>query len=157
MKPVRDDKNHKAVRRLQVKKPIPLNQSEHDKRIIDLVLKRLYNCTDKNPLNLEADIYKPLKIKLEPRDVKRIWGIMNSTGLINPVIGFGNAGKVELTRSGYQLMSQFGSYKDYLNSLNNQQPQTVILPIQLESEIAGDANTDSISENETTKRKSAKK
>lgn len=153
MKLVNDEKNVKAVRRLQVKKVIPLNQTEHDKRIIDLVLKRLFNCTDKHPLHLENDIYKPLNIKLNSRQIKRIWGIINSTGLINPVIGFGNSGKVELTRTGYQLMSQYGGYNEYLASLNTQQPQTVILPIQLESDLD---DVDPSEEEDNSKKKSAK-
>lgn len=128
------NKNQNALRRLQVKKAIPLSQSDEDKRIIDLTLKTLYNDAHKGMLHLEAEIYKPLKIKLSYKEANRLWHIMTSTGLIAPVIGFGNAGKIELTRTGYQLMSQFGSYKDYIASLNNNQPQTVILPIQIEGD-----------------------
>ena len=61
---------------------------------------------------------------------------MISSGWVTPVIGFGNAGKVELTKTGYQLMSQFGGYSEYLTAAAaaNQQPQTIILPIQIQDD-----------------------
>jgi hypothetical protein len=140
MKP--KSKINKAFRRLRVKTPILVDQTQMDQHIIDTVLKTLYNNSDKDTLSLENEIYKPYKIRLPLREAERLWNIMTSTGLISPVIGFGNAGRVELTRSGYQLMSQFGSYKDYLASLNNHQPQTVILPIQIDSDNSDDENNE---------------
>ncbi len=134
------NKAHKALRRLKVKSPVILDRSEADKKIIDAVLKTLYHNADKDTLNLENDIYRPLRIKMPLREAERLWNVMTSTGLISPVIGFGNAGRIELTRSGYQLMSQYGSYADYLASQNNHQPQTVILPIQIEGDNGVDAD-----------------
>ena len=54
---------------------------------------------------------------------------MLNSGLVNPVAGFGNACKLKLSRTGYQLMAQFGGYSEYMASLKAQQQQpTIILP-----------------------------
>lgn len=136
MKQMKKKSDLKPVKKLTVNKTSTVNQSDEDKRILDLVLKRLYSNSHKDILHLENDIYKPLKVNLSHPELERLWSVMTSTGLISPVIGFGNAGKVELTRSGYQLMSQYGGYQEYISAMNNQQPQTVILPIQLESDFS---------------------
>jgi len=126
-------RNRKALRLIKSKGSEPIDQSEYDKNVIDHVIKTLYNNSDKVSLHLDAEIYKPSNISLPFKESERLWAIMLGSGLISPAIGFGNAGRVELTKTGYQLMSQYGGYKEYLASVaNGQQPQTVILPIQIE-------------------------
>jgi hypothetical protein len=137
MKHIRPRKPKKALTKLKVKPAtITLSRSEMDKRVFDIVLKTLYNNADKDVLHLEQEIYAPANISLPHKEAERLWEVMTSSGLVTPVIGFGNAGKVELTSNGYQLMSQYGSYLDYLATMasNNQQPQTIILPIQMPAE-----------------------
>lgn len=128
------EKNRRVLRRMKVVPAIILDRNEIDKTVIDVVLKMLYNNAHKDVLHLENDIYVPNGIKLPLRESERIWDVMISSGWISPVIGFGNSGKVELSREGYQLMAQFGGYKEYLDAVNNSnnQQQTVILPIQIE-------------------------
>lgn len=79
MKTIRN-KSDKALRRLKVRTPITLvDQSEEDKRIIDLVLSTLYNNSHKNSLNLETEIYQPLNIQLPHKEAERLWEVLNST------------------------------------------------------------------------------
>lgn len=129
------NRNRKGLRMLKGKAPVIVDQNEQDKQILDQVIKTLYNNSDKATLHLDTDIYKPLGINLPSKEYERLWEVMLSTGLVSPVIGFGNAGKVELSHAGYQLMTQFGSYNNYVVSLqSNHGPQTVILPIQIEGD-----------------------
>ncbi|OSZ78550.1 hypothetical protein CAP35_09960 [Chitinophagaceae bacterium IBVUCB1] len=105
-----------------------------DKVVIDTVLKALYNNADKDILHIEHDIYASQGLKLPLKESERLWDVMIASGWVSPVIGFGNAGKLELTREGYQLMAQYGGYHEYLaavSAANSQQP-TLILPIQVE-------------------------
>lgn len=134
MKHIRSSKNKKNFRRLKVKQPIVIDRAEMDKIVFDVVLKTLYNNADKDILNLETEIYAPANIKLPHKESERLWEVMTSSGFVSPVVGFGNSGKVELTRNGYQLMAQYGGYSEYLASVQNsaQQPQTIILPIQVQ-------------------------
>ena len=112
----------------------PVDRMTADKNLFDIVLKQLYNNAD-DALHLENQIYAPNNIKLNNKESERVWEIMVSSGWITPIIGFGNAGKVELTKTGYQLMSQFGGYSEYLTAMqSNQQPQTIILPIQIQDQ-----------------------
>jgi hypothetical protein len=60
--------------------------------------------------------------------------VLTSSGWVSPTIGFGKAGKLELTKAGFLMMSQFGGYSQYLASAQSNQPQTIILPIQVEGE-----------------------
>ncbi len=136
MKRLRTNKSQKALRRLNVRPALALDNKELDKQVFDLVLKTLYNNADRNGLHVENEIFAPLQIKMPAHDTGRLWEVMISSGWVSPVIGFGNAGKLELTKAGYQLMSQFGGYSEYITSVMNsqQQPQTIILPIQIQGE-----------------------
>ncbi len=131
------NKNRNALKRLKVPAATanaPQN-SVVDADVIDVVLNTLYRNADKDILNLENDIYKPANIQLPHKEAERLWEVMISTGWITPTIGFGNSGKVGLSRAGYQLLAQFGSYKAYLASLQqNNQPQTIIMPFQLDND-----------------------
>lgn len=137
MKHIHPRKPKKTLTKFKVKPTVvTLSRSEMDKKVFDIVLKTLYNNADKDVLHLEHEIYAPANINLPHKEAERLWEVMTSSGLVTPVIGFGNAGKVELTNNGYQLMSQYGSYLDYLATIanSNQQPQTIILPIQVQTE-----------------------
>ncbi len=132
-----DNKNNpkpkKSVDKKEVKPMTIVDRSEVDKHIIDLVLRTLYNNSDIDVLHLEDDIYKPAKVEIPHKEAERLWEVMTSSGLIKPVVGYGNAGKIELSRSGYQLMAQFGGYIEYINSLKRpDQLQTV--PEQVEQD-----------------------
>jgi len=130
-----NNKGKKAVVRMHTREAGIIDHKEADQRIFDTILKKLYDNTAKNMLHLENEIYAPSNITLKPEDAERIWEVMISTGWVTPVIGFGNSGKVELTRAGYQLMAQYGGYSQYLASVNQPaQPQTIILPIQVQEE-----------------------
>jgi hypothetical protein len=135
MKHHRISKNKNALQRMKVRPVVVLERGELDKKIFDLVLKKLYENSDRNTLHLENEIYAPSNVKLPANEAERIWEVMISSGWITPVIGFGNSGRVELTKSGYQLMAQFGGYSEYLNTINQpNQPQTIILPIQVQDD-----------------------
>ena len=131
-------KNRRILKRMKVKPsvlPVILDQSDIDKAVMDTVLSTLYNNSDKDAMHLENEIYKPHNIQMPLKEAERIWEIIKASGLITPVIGFGNGGKVELTREGYQLMAQYGSYKNYLNILQAPQQQpTFILPLSISGE-----------------------
>lgn len=136
MKHLRTSKNRKALDRLKTKPAIALDRSEMDRKVFDLVLKTLYNNAGKSGLHVENEILAACRISLPSNENSRLWEVMTSTGWVSPVIGFGNAGKLELTKAGVQLMAQFGGYSEYLTSMQNsqQQPQTIILPIQMQAE-----------------------
>lgn len=109
---------------------------ELDRNVLDVVLKSLYDNSDKTALFLEKEILVPHKFMLPFRESQRVWKVLLSSGLITPTVGFGNAGKVELTRAGYQLMAQYGGYNQYLDSMRDQMQsaQPVIVPISVSSE-----------------------
>jgi hypothetical protein len=112
-----------------------IDVSEKDKLVIDIVLHTLYNNSDIDTMQLEEQIYKPNNILLNRKDAERLWEVLISSGWISPVVGFGNAGEISLTRDGYKLMSQYGSYMKYLEVINTPQaPSTVILPLQVQEE-----------------------
>lgn len=120
---MKQDKRRSALRRMKVR-PVPeIDRSEMDKNIFDAVLNYLYINADKNSLDLNDDVLSHMSIKLPQREKERIWGVLTSSGWLSPKVGFGNAGKVELTKAGFQLMSQFGSYSDYLAAMHNNPAQ----------------------------------
>jgi len=129
------NKGHRTIRKMRVKASQIIDISEIDKQVIDLVLHTLYNNSDIDTMSLEEQIYKPNNISLNKKDYERLWEVLISSGWISPVVGFGNAGKISLTREGYKLMAQFGSYMKYLEAVNAPQtPSTVILPLQVQEE-----------------------
>lgn len=107
------------MKRMKVR-PIPeIDRNEMDRNIFDVVLKYLYINADKNVLDLDNDVLSHMTIKLPAREKERVWDVLTSSGWVSPKIGFGNAGKIALTKAGFQLMSQFGSYSDYLLAVHN--------------------------------------
>ncbi|MCD6063545.1 MAG: hypothetical protein K0R82_1456 [Flavipsychrobacter sp.] len=134
MKQNRIKKNQQALQRMKIRPVEVIDRTAADKNIFDIVLKHLYNNADA-ALHLENQIYAPNNVRLNNKESERLWEVMISSGWVTPVIGFGNAGKVELTKTGYQLMSQFGGYSEYLTAVQaTQQPQTIILPIQIQDD-----------------------
>ena len=129
------NKNNRVLRRMRVLPTPVIDTKEIDKKVIDTVLKTLYNNSDIDAMQIEEQIYKPNNISLNAKDAERMWEVLVASWWISPVIGFGNAGKITLTREGYQLMAQFGGYLQYLEALNSPQvPNTVILPLQIQEE-----------------------
>lgn len=129
------NKNSRVLRRMKVLPATVIDTRETDKLVIDTVLKTLYENADRDVLKIEEQIYKPNNIVLNSKDAERIWEILIASGWISPVVGFGNAGKISLTREGYQLMAQHGGYIKYLEALNSAKtPNTVILPLQIQEE-----------------------
>ena len=118
-------------------RPVALNPStpeerqELDRSVIDLVLRVLFENADRHAVDLNKDILDRAKIRLPERESQRIWDVLLGSGWVSPSIGFGKAGKLELTRAGFQMMSQFGGYNQYLASAQNSHQQTVILPVQI--------------------------
>jgi hypothetical protein len=105
------------------------DKKQQDIRMIDVALNSLYNNGDKATRSLNDEILVPNSINLPEQEVERLWDILLSTNLVNPVIGFGNAGKLSLTNSGYQLMNQYGSYSAFLDEkLKQAQGQGMVFP-----------------------------
>ncbi len=105
------------------------DKKQQDIHMIDVALNALYNNGDKTTRALNDEILIPNSISLPESEVERLWDILLSTNLVNPVIGFGNAGKLTLTNSGYQLMNQYGSYSAFLDEkLRQAQGQNMVFP-----------------------------
>ena len=125
----------KKTREIVLSPSSPLERTELDKSVFDIVLRTLFENANKNALDLHKDIFEKSRIVLPQIEAQRIWDVLTSSGWLSPTIGFGKAGKLELTKAGYQMMSQFGGYSQYLASVqNNSQPQTIILPIQVQTD-----------------------
>jgi hypothetical protein len=134
LKNIRINKN-KKTKQIVLSPSSPAERTELDKNVFDLVLRMLFENANKNALDLHKDIFERSRIILPQVETQRIWDVLTSSGWVSPTIGFGKAGKLELTKAGYQMMSQFGGYSQYLASVqNNNQPQTIILPIQVEAD-----------------------
>lgn len=117
-----------AVQRMQCRRhstPMPPQaqaptQREVDAQVIDLIMKALYNNGDSQVKSLTTDILDPLKIDYNEKGLDRTWDVIMNTGLISPVIGFNSLYKLELTPDGYKVMSQFGSYINYVEEMQRQ-------------------------------------
>ncbi len=97
------------------------NDREKDVFLIDTVLDSLYNKGDKKSKKLKEEILLGNRIKLNEQETERLWDILINSGLVNPLIGFGNSGKLDLSKSGYKLMHDFGSYLGFLEQQAAQQ------------------------------------
>src|ERR1700748_443302 len=89
-------KRKKVLERYKNRVPLPamLDKKQQDIAIIDKALASLYNDGDKVIRSLQEDILQPNKVTLSEKDAARLWDLMVNTGLVHPVIGFGNAGKL---------------------------------------------------------------
>lgn len=110
------NKKQKIVRRFRKRctTGAKVSQKEIDIQMTDIVLHKLYNNGDKKTASLKDDILIPNKIQFTEEGVERLWDILISTGLMSAVIGFGRSGRLSITNQGYQLMNQFGSYRNFL-------------------------------------------
>ena len=131
------NKKQKIVQRFKNRSSVgaKISQKEIDIALTDLVLAKLYNDGDRQPASLEDEILTPANIKFTPSGVDRLWDVLLSTGLVSPVIGFKRSGRLAITNQGYQLMSQFGSYSNFIKkreeeaarqSAGNAMPQFII-------------------------------
>jgi hypothetical protein len=116
MKKESANKKQRIIRRFHNRSSVGamVSQKQIDVALTGLVLSKLYNNGDKQPASLKEDILIPSQIKFTNQGVDRLWDILLSTGLVSPVIGFGHSGQLSITNQGYQLMSQFGSYTNFI-------------------------------------------
>jgi len=116
------NKKRKIIHRFRTRNTAEasVSQKERDIQLIDLVLKKLYNEGDKETASLNEDILKPARIQFTEAGSDRLWDLLLSTGLVNPVIGFGKSGNLTLTNDGYQLMTKFGSYSNFISEREKQ-------------------------------------
>lgn len=140
-------RHHNRVNKLRKAaiKPAPIDRNEVDIVIIDIVLKALYYNSHIDILHVEDEIYKNANINIPYVEAERLWEVMLNSGLVNPVAGFGNAGKLKLSRTGYQLMAQFGGYKEYMDAMksgsgNSSSPQIIIQAPGLDNNEENDCN-----------------
>lgn len=121
------NKKNKVINRLRTRKTVEatLDQQGQDLHLIDLVLEKLYNKGDKQTASLEEDVLTVHKIRYTQSGRERLWDLLVNTGFVQPVIGFGKSGRLSLTSEGYQLMTRFGSYSNFINERARQaQAQT---------------------------------
>jgi hypothetical protein len=129
-----NSKGNDVVQRMQNRQPLQQDmpqlptRKQVDDQIIDLVLKALYNNGDKLQLSLTKDILDPMKIPYDDKGVDRTWDVLMNSGYVNPVIGFGNEGMMDLSKEGYKVMSQYDGYLNYLKAMQEQPkaPQIII-------------------------------
>lgn len=109
----------KKLKKAKIKPVTIMDRNEVDIAIIDIVLKALYHNSHIDTLHIENDIYKHANINIPYAESERLWEVMLNSGLVNPVAGFGNAGKLKLSRFGYELMAKFGGYREYMQAVKN--------------------------------------
>jgi hypothetical protein len=95
---------------------------DFDNKIFDLVLKALYSTSANNGLSFENEILPLENIRVSAAEAERLWNVMLNSGWFNPIAGFGNAGKLILSASGFQLMSKYGGYFPFLASSQAHKP-----------------------------------
>lgn len=93
---------------------------------LDAIFGTLYENMDKDGLLFREQILHPNKIRLTEAEEERVWDVLRASGLAASIVGFGNRGKLELTPAGIQMMTRFGSYKQFLASQGNPAPQLTI-------------------------------
>lgn len=129
-------RNHNRMKKLKKAKIKPVtivDRDEVDIAIIDIVLKALYHNSHIDTLHIENDIYKHANINIPYVESERLWEVMLNSGLVNPVAGFGNAGKLKLSRFGYELMAKFGGYREYMLAVKN----STGIQVELEEKMPG--------------------
>jgi len=93
-----------------------ITREDMDRLLFDLILSELYENSDINAISYD-EILKKHQVEIPDKEKERIWDILVNSMWVSPVVGFGQSGKLELTSQGYQLMTQFGSYSNYLASM----------------------------------------
>lgn len=122
LRPVQLNKKLKVINRLKTRKTTEatVDQKAEDLHLIDLVLEKLFNGGDKQTASLEEDVLLAHKIPYTEPGRERLWDLLVNTGFVQPVIGFGKAGRLSLTSEGYQLMTRFGSYSKFIEERQRQ-------------------------------------
>lgn len=87
---------------------------ELDRNMMDIVTKILFEDGHKDELDLQKEVIDKANVIFPEKEVERIWNVMIGSNWVSPIVGFGKAGKLELTNAGLQMMSQYGSYKNFL-------------------------------------------
>lgn len=82
--------------------------------VLNTVFESLYTHSDRDGLDLEKEILKPHRIKLTPAEIDRIRDVLLASGLADSIIGFGRGGRLEITPAGLQMMTRYGSYRNFL-------------------------------------------
>lgn len=85
-----------------------------DRDMMNIVTKILFEDSQKDELDLQKDVIDKSNVIFPQKEVERIWNVLIGSTWISPIVGFGKAGKLELTNAGLQMMSQYGSYKNFL-------------------------------------------
>ncbi|HEY9178878.1 MAG TPA: hypothetical protein VIN07_14375 [Flavipsychrobacter sp.] len=107
----------KKMKKARIEPVTIMDRNEVDIAIIDIVLKALYHNSHVDTLHIDDDIYKNANINIPFIESERLWEVMLNSGLVNPVAGFGNAGKLKLSRNGYELMGKYGGYREYMQAV----------------------------------------
>lgn len=119
-----------------------ITRQDMDRMIFDMVMGEIYEHSDVNELMFD-DILGKYKVQLPENEKQRLWDVITNTSWVSPKMGFGQAGKLELTQQGYQLMSQYGSYSNYVAAtqmaMSNMQ---VVSPHQQTSEKQDDTDAE---------------
>lgn len=89
-----------------------------DIELINATMNAVYNNGDKQVIDLKADVLTKCGCNYNDTMTNRLWDILDSTNLVSPVVGFGNMNKLSITADGYNLMSKYGSYKNFLDQQN---------------------------------------
>ena len=90
-----------------------ITRQDMDRMLFDMVMGEIYENSDVNSVLFE-DILHKYQVELPVKEKERIWDVITNSMWISPMMGFGQAGKLELTPQGFQLMAQYGSYSNYL-------------------------------------------
>ena len=97
------------------KEQVTLSPRDISNILIDISMRELYNDGDKRELKLVEEILSPNNIQFtDEKSLESYWDIITNSGYIKPSIGFGNNGKVTLSKAGFDLMSKFGGFKEFL-------------------------------------------
>lgn len=112
--------NVQSLLRLKHQAAPSMTKEEKDVLVIDLTLKELFNDGDRKVVDFKSNVLDKYQLHYDNRTYERYWDLLDATNLVNPVVGFGNANKLSLNTDGYNLMLKFGSYKNFLRSINPQ-------------------------------------
>lgn len=117
-----------------------ITRQDMDRMIFDIVMGEIYEHSDVNELMFD-DILGKYKVQLPDNEKQRLWDVITNTSWVSPKMGFGQAGKLELTQQGYQLMSQYGSYSNYVAATQIAMPNMAMSNnVPQNKQVKGDEN-----------------
>lgn len=117
-------KSNNAIKRLRVRNACMPPNRKQDIDLIDATLNAAYNNGDKRVIDLKTDVLDKCDCNYNDTMTNRLWDILDSTNLLSPVVGFGNRNKLSITVDGYNMMSKYGGYKNFLSHLQKQSEPT---------------------------------